>query len=385
MVSRSEMVALTGEHNKRIVERKRKKEDLKAEDGNKDKKAERIPHGHICALKARTKHINRNRFVFMADIHVEPWYNSDGTSFITRFEDYNSENMFECKNAQNILLDDKKECTLTGFSDPPISLFTSALKAWNMYARRPEDSVLFFIGDSQAHSFLNDVEAVESLMYSLIDTMLVYFEVDGIYIAPGNNDGPHNSVFAWNGDIDLTEAWSDTLISTGIVNNIQMPHHEYLIYDEVYDTVSLFSRTGYYMKPLNKIEKNYFVIVLNTNLGSLNPTQQIALETDLEFVKDVGGKVVILGHHPSVLENMIPSMYLDSNIDPIREADDIILGLFSGHIHYFSPTNRRGFTTLPAMTQYAPYSAFAMADIKEYETVSNGNGATTKKKRIELT
>merc|ERR1712154_280912 len=239
----------------------------------------------------------------------------------------------------------------------------------------------------QAHSFLDDVEAIESLMYSLIDTMGVYFEVDGIYIAPGNNDGPHNSVFTWNGDIDLTAAWSDTLISTGIVNNIQMPHHQYHIYDEMYDTVSLFSRTGYYMKPLNKIEKNYFVIVVNTNLGSLNPTQQIALETDLEFVKSVGGKVVICGHHPSVLENMIPAMYLDSNVESaLREADDIILGLFSGHIHYFSPTNRRGFTTLPAMTQYAPYSAFAMADIKEYDMVSSGNNAaTTKKKRIKLT
>merc|ERR1719242_2941563 len=159
-----------------------------------------------------------------------------------------------------------------------------------------------------------------------------------------------------------------------------MPHHKYLIYGQVYDTVSLFSRTGYYMKPLNKIEKNYFVIVLNTNLGSLNPTQQIALETDLEFVKDVGGKVVILGHHPSVLENMIPAMYLDSNIDPIREENDIILGLFSGHIHYFSPTNKKGFTTLPAMTQYAPYSAFAMGDIQEVQDCSGG-----KRERIRLT
>merc|ERR1719461_2738988 len=32
MVSRSEMVALTGEHNKRIVEKKKKKEDLRADD-----------------------------------------------------------------------------------------------------------------------------------------------------------------------------------------------------------------------------------------------------------------------------------------------------------------------------------------------------------------
>jgi len=363
----------------------KKKEDLRAEDHNNDKKAERIPHGHICALKARTKHINRNRFVFMSDVHVEPWYNSDGSSFVTRFDDFNADNMFECRNANGLLLDDKKECTLTGFSDPPISLFESALQAWNMYARRPEDSVLFFIGDTQAHSFLNDVEAIESLMYSLIDTMLVYFASDEIYFAPGNNDGPHNSIFVYNGDIDLTSAWGDTLISTGIVNNIQMPHHHYTIYDETFDTVSLFSRTGYYMKPLNKIEKNYFVIVLNTNLGSLNPTQQIALEADLEFVSSVGGKVVILGHHPSVLENMIPAQYLDSNVREMEESNDIILGLFSGHIHYFSPTNKRGFTTLPAMTQYAPYSAFAMADVSEYEIVNGNEGMVTTKKRIKLT
>ena len=120
-----------------------------------------------------------------------------------------------------------------------------------------------------------------------------------------------------------------------------MQHRKYLIYGEYYDTLSLFKSTGYFMKPVNKIHSDYFVIVVNTNLGSLNPTQQLALEHDLEFVVGVGGKVAILGHHPSVLENMIPSKYLDSPESPADEKNDIILGLFSGHIHYFSPTNER--------------------------------------------
>lgn len=381
MYSRSEITALTGDHNQRIIDRKLGqhsdiKAELKADNLNKG----RIGHGHICPLKAKMKHINRNRFVFMADIHVEPWYNPDGISYITRFDDYNIDNMFECRDNNGNELDPNRECTLTGFSDPPITLFTSALHAWNMYARRPEESVLFFIGDAQAHNYLNDPQAIESLMYSLIDTMLYYFEPDGIYLAAGNNDGPHNSIFTSNGNIDLTNSWCDTLINTGIVNNIQMPHRKYLIYGEYYNTVSLFEKTGYYMKPLSKIKPNYFVIVLNTNLGSLNPTQQMALEHDLEFVANLdNGKVAILGHHPSVLENMIPSKYLDS-VDQTQE-NDIILGLFSGHIHYFSPTNKRGFTTLPAMTQYAPYSAFAMGDIQDF-TMNDG---ITRKKKIKLT
>ena len=78
---------------------------------------------------------------------------------------------------------------------------------------------------------------------------------------------------------------------------------------------------------------------------------------------------------------MIPSKYLDSITEPIAEQNDIILGLFSGHIHYFSPTNKRGFTTLPAMTQYAPYSAFAMGDIQDFVM----NDGQTTKKRIKLT
>jgi len=384
MYSRSEITALTGDHNQRIIDRKLGqhsdiKSELKADISNKG----RIGHGHVCPLKAKMKHINRNRFVFMADIHVEPWYNPDGTSYITRFDDYSTENMFQCRDSSGNHLDPQRECTLTGFSDPPITLFTSALHAWNMYARRPEESVLFFIGDAQAHSYLNNDEAIESLMYSLIDSMLYYFEPDAIFICPGNNDGPHNSVFTKNGDIQLTEAWMTPLINTGIVNNIQMPHRKYLIYGTYYDTVSLFKLTGYYMKPLSKIHDNYFVIVVNTNLGSLNPTQQMALEHDLEFVTGLdNGKVAILGHHPSVLENMIPTKYLDSPEQPAEETNDIILGLFSGHIHYFSPTNKRGFTTLPAMTQYAPYSAFAMGDIQDF--VMN-DGIGRQQKRIKLT
>jgi len=411
MKGRSEIVALTGAHNKRIMDRKLNLQTATATEIGANKQQSELvnkgningnsnsgnnnggdhlgPNGkgkplkkirnkqhreeqHICPIKAKMKHINRNRFVFMSDIHVEPWYDVDSTEVVARFDGYSVENMFECRNDDGMELEGN-ECLLTGISDPPISFFTSALHAWNMYSRRPEESVIFFIGDAQAHSYLDDGEAIESLMYSLIDSMLYYFEPDGIYMTAGNNDGPHNSAFTNRDSAHLTDSWSRALIESGIVNNVQMPLHRYSIYGTEYDTVSLFAQTGYYMKPLIKIEKNYFVIVLNTNLGSLNPTQQMALEYDLEFVADLGGRVAILGHHPSVLENMIPPQYLSGS------ENDIILGLFSGHIHYFSPTNKRGFTTVPAMTQFAPYSAFAMGDISEVQ-----NGDSTKQ-RLRLT
>eukprot|EP01084_Bolivina_argentea_P100325 180159_1 len=372
--ARGEITALTGEHNKHIIARK-----MSQQTANTITKAKgHVGRNHICPVPAKMKHINRNRFVFMSDVHIEPWYNPSGTSYISRFEDYSVDNMFECRDDDGNTLDPKTQCPLTGYSDPPINLFTSALHAWNMYARRPEESVLLFIGDMQAHSFLNDKNAIRSLMYNVMNNLLYYFEPDGIYIAPGNNDGPHNAIFTQNGDKELTDAWADVLIQTGIVNNIQMPHRKYLIYEELYDTVTLFSETGYYMKPLSRIHFNYFVIVLNTNLGSLNPTQQMAFVSDLEFVDKVNGKVVILGHHPSVMENMMPPKYVDS---------DIILGIFSGHIHYFAPTNKQGFTILPAMTQYAPYSAFAMSDIQDILMVDDEDDVDVgeTKKRIQLT
>jgi len=336
-------------------------------------KLHRQEQQHLCPVPAKLKHVNRDRFVFMSDVHVEPWYDIDSTENIARFEGFSVENMFSCRNAQSALLEED-ECLLTGFSDPPISFFSSALTAWNMYSRRPEDSVLFFVGDAQGHHYLDEGEAVESLMYSLIDSMLYYFEPDGIFLTAGNNDGPHNAAFTNRDARGLTASWSRAIVETGIVNNVQMPQHRYSIHGEDFDTVSLFLATGYYMKPLIKIAANHFVVVVNTNLGSLNPTQQMALEHDLEFVAQLGGRVAVLGHHPSVLENMVPPQYVTG------EDNDIVLGLFSGHIHYFSPTNKRGFTTLPAMTQFAPYSAFAMGDIQD--VVQSEDGAAKQRLRL---
>merc|ERR1712013_162182 len=146
----------------------------------------------------------------MSDIHVEPWYapNDDdtSTSAISRFDDPNVDNMFECRDVNNQLLD-KSTCTLTGRTDPPMAFFSSALNAWNMYSRRPEESVIFFIGDAQAHSYLEEPAAIESLMASVVSKLLYYFEPDGIYIAPGNNDGPHNAAFTNHDELGLTAAW----------------------------------------------------------------------------------------------------------------------------------------------------------------------------------
>ena len=112
MKGRSEIVALTGAHNKRIMDRKLNLQTATAAEigaskgqsellsmnqmnGNGNNGGDHVgPNGkgkalkkiknkqhraeqHICPIKAKNKHINRNRFVFMSDIHVEPWYAVD--------------------------------------------------------------------------------------------------------------------------------------------------------------------------------------------------------------------------------------------------------------------------------------------------------------------
>jgi len=108
MQSRSEITALTGDHNQRMTDRKLghktaqmdRDEHLHKNENNKG----RIAPGHICPIKAKMKHINRNRLVFMADVHIEPWYNPDSTEYIARFDGYNSDNMFECRDKNGKLL-----------------------------------------------------------------------------------------------------------------------------------------------------------------------------------------------------------------------------------------------------------------------------------------
>ena len=100
---------------------------------------------NICNNQHPSGH--RGNILFVSDIHVEPWYNVDGSGRVSRFGGASSSNMFQCKNNQNQMVD----CTLNGQSDPPMDLFQSALEYLRDHRQSSDMSynVLIMAGDTQ--------------------------------------------------------------------------------------------------------------------------------------------------------------------------------------------------------------------------------------------
>lgn len=220
----------------------------------------------------------------------------------------------------------------------------------------------------QAHDFTEGVtsplmKTMAALQSRMLTMTTPVFTTDQIFIAPGNNDGPHNSIFVHDDDdgenVGVSAAWAEYLVNEGVVNNDLK--RRYTLEDESIEDFSqtdIFKLTGYYIKQLPEHGadlKNTYVIVLNTNLGASNYVQQSLFESDLDWISQTKkGKAIILAHHPNVITSMIDDSYFDL---------DFIIGIFSGHVHYFSETDEKGFTILPALSQYAYVNAIATSDL----------------------
>merc|ERR1712129_646770 len=98
--------------------------------------------------------------------------------------------------------------------------------------------------------------------------------------------------------------------------------------------------------------ENFYAIVLNTNLGSGNSRQNAVFNEDLAWIEARNGHVVIVGHHPNVVTAIIPSEY-----------QSMVAGSFSGHVHYFQPSNSKDFAILPPITQYSSYVGVITANM----------------------
>ena len=178
------------------------------------------------------------------------------------------------------------------------------------------------------------------------------FLPNNMYYAAGNNDGQHNIIFCSGSDPAINYAWAKQLISTNIVTNAL--NRTYTYQNGKYNTVELFNKTGYYIKKIPPIfnkdtdNENFYSIILNTNLGGSNGLQNSVFNNDLEWIlSQSNGHLIVIGHHPNIVSTIIPDKY-----------KSIIRGSFSGHVHYFQPTNNNFyFAILPATTQYASYSA----------------------------
>ena len=221
------------------------------------------------------------------------------------------------------------------------------------------------MGDLQAHDYTDGVESplmetMVALQSRMLESMFNYFDADQIFVTPGNNDGVHNSLFVNSNDVDETSlAWADYLIENDIVNNDLK--RKYTIEGttvQEWSQTQVFEEMGYYIKHLPEhLDElsNTFALVLNTNLGSSHYLQNAVFEADLQWIYEtMNGKAIVLAHHPNVVTSMISEQFLDA---------EFILGIFSGHVHYFAETDENGFTILPALSQYAYVNAIATTDV----------------------
>eukprot|EP00494_Astrolonche_serrata_P034080 UN34349 len=182
---------------------------------------------------------------------------------------------------------------------------------------------MFFIGDTQAHSFLpdttndnwNHAKAVGGLIQRALSKILDIFPPEDIFYGVGNNDAYHNSAFIETDDqeiINCTREWATPLIENEIVTNAIN-----ITFDGL-SPVDFYLQTGFYMKQIDAKNKyglkdsNIFLISTNTNLGQSNKRQSDALEDALDYVDDLDGKVYFC-HHPDIVDDgkMIPKHHRD--------------------------------------------------------------------------
>ena len=215
--------------------------------------------------------------------------------------------------------------------------------------------MLIMGGDTQAHSYTSGIASpltttVPDLLSPVVKYMLKYFTATNILYAAGNNDGNHNEIFASGSDPAVNAAWANVLTSNRIVTNDL--NRKYNISGKNYSQTQLFEQTGYYLKKMPAIfsssqNENFYAIILNTNLGTGNSRQNEVYNSDLKWISEQkNGHVVIIGHHPDVVQSLYPNEY-----------ESMVSGAFSGHVHYFQKSNSKYFAILPATTQYASYSA----------------------------
>eukprot|EP01084_Bolivina_argentea_P135885 239373_1 len=304
------------------------------------------------------------KILIVSDIHIEPWYNVDGPEWVSRFDGADLSNMFQCRNSSG----KQVACTLTGDSDPPFPLFSTAMDFLNNHASNKDSNnkILIMGGDTQTHSYTknvsaNETETVPILLEKVVNYMLNSFDGNNIFYTPGNNDGTHNTIFCNGSNIAVDTAWANVLIKNKIINNDL--GRIYKVGNMTYDQITLFNNSGYYIKKIPPIfdtlvdNENFYAIILNTNLGLNNPLQTEIFNDDLEWIKNqTNGHCLVIGHHPNVTPYIIPSQY-----------QSIVRGSLSGHVHYFVPTNESNFnfTILPAVTQDDVTSGVLTGDLNQ--------------------
>jgi len=294
---------------------------------------------------------NGTTILISSDWHVEPWYLSTSdtkdcgkNAKICRFAGANADNMFTCRDSKG----KPSACNLDGHRDPPVQLMASHI-ASNAAAQA---TVLFNVGDNQAHSYIGDPVAVSKMQDKILPAVLSRFgRAENVLWTMGNNDGPHDAIF--HKQDDKTVAWANAVLAHSIVTDdlgIQ-----YSVSGKTMNQTTLFRQVGFYCKALPLISPAAYGIVMNTNLGGANKVQTAALAATLEWVNathsargDLDATAVyLLGHHPAVMSDgvqIVPEQYRG-----------LMKGVFAGHVHFAKSTNSHLFTQVRILPVWVRY------------------------------
>lgn len=192
-----------------------------------------------------------------SDWHLEPFYDTSGAGNIngdTRVSRFNTSLATlsahgTCRSGTSATAPVIDSCPTTGAHDPPLAFGRSHFEA---FASRFPDSatsgVFFFIGDGQSHEFHQpfflpgNADMVAKHAASLLTTSKQYFPVSRIFWVPGNNDGPHSSIFLHRARDTVEEeqtrnaissAWAEAVVASGVVSDVLQREYHFVLEPEV--------------------------------------------------------------------------------------------------------------------------------------------------------
>lgn len=220
------------------------------------------------------------RVLLSSDWHLEPWYDTTGTGHVDGdirtsrfiFSDATLGSFGTCRAGTNASAVVEPACPTTSMHDPPLAFGRSHFEAFaatfpdccfrtssvandQQNASRVSTSAgrvgadvargaLFMLGDGQAHGFhrpyfsLSNADAVGTHARTLLKMAKESFAVDRIFWTPGNNDGPHSSIFVHHSRDSVAEeqqivaesvAWADALIEEDIVTDALPRQYEFVL------------------------------------------------------------------------------------------------------------------------------------------------------------
>jgi len=226
----------------------------------------------------------------------------------------------------------------------------------NFRGENPNARYLVYAGDSIKHGSASEEAKADQYIQTIINLAFKYgFPKENIYVAQGNNDGPHDHPFS--------SKWASAVANSGVVPDSDK---------------STCQSASYY----SKCSADVCGLVINTDLEVYGtgaeddklPFRGNLSDEEVQFIFDSkqdqhnwarakvkyfmssGKKFFMVGHHPELANFFDPSW-----------ASQGFLGAIGGHIHTFYPTDsykgKKMLTLLPGYTSHSSPHGYAQSSL----------------------